>query len=112
MLSEICFQLWEATIVYFSVRRLAYGKERTELLTYITLSKLKRGGYTFSRRKKHWPGTTLVIWLGTNFFAPGWTTLLTPSPMTQFSDIAWTELDHFSPTYTSMCVHRPMCVKQ
>lgn len=104
MLAEVCFQLWESAIVYFAVRRLAYGKERTEVLTYVAWSKLKRGAYTFSRRRTHWPGVTLVIWLATNFFAPGWTTLLTPSPMTQVSELDWTELDFFSPTYTSLCV--------
>lgn len=101
-LAEICFQLWETAIEYFATRRLAYGRNRSEILTYVAWAKLKRGGYTWSRRKIRWPYVTLTIWMGTNFFAPGWTTLLTPSPMTQFTSVQWPELDMLGAAYTSL----------
>ncbi|CEH12173.1 hypothetical protein CBOM_00175 [Ceraceosorus bombacis] len=90
-ISEVCFILWGYSLSYFAIRRLAFGKERTELLTYAALAESKRAGYTLSRRKLAWPTATLLIWIGATFLAPAFATLLTPTSMSQFREVMWPE---------------------
>ncbi|UZJ55141.1 hypothetical protein CBS101457_004461 [Exobasidium rhododendri] len=81
LLGEIALILWGHSISYMAFRRLAYGKERTELLTYAAWNEMSRAGYTLSRRRPLWPVFTILIFVGNTFLPAGFSTLLTPKPM-------------------------------
>jgi hypothetical protein len=96
LLGEIALILWGHSISYMAFRRLAYGKERTELLTYAAWNEMSRAGYTLSRRRPLWPVFTLLIFIGNTFLPAGFSTLLTPKPMLVTTPYTGVELDELS----------------
>lgn len=96
LLGEIALILWGHSISYMAFRRLAYGKDRTELLTYAAWNEMSRAGYTLSRRRPLWPVFTLLIFIGNTFLPAGFSTLLTPKPMLVKVPYNGVELDQLS----------------
>lgn len=96
LLGEIALILWGHSISYMAFRRLAYGKERTELLTYAAWNEMSRAGYTLSRRRPLWPAFTLLIFIGNTFLPAGFSTLLTPKPMLVSTPYDGVEIDELS----------------
>ncbi|KAK0535066.1 hypothetical protein OC834_001647 [Tilletia horrida] len=104
ILAEACLVLWSMSISYMAFRSVVFSKEKIELLTISAWTELNRAGYTFSRRRLSWPGLTLVVWLGSLFLAPGFTTLLTPAPIVYNTTFFSTELDQLSPAFSDRVV--------
>lgn len=101
LLGEIALILWGHSIGYMAFRRLAYGKERTELLTYAAWNEMSRAGYTLSKRKPLWPICTVIIFVGNTFLPAGFSTLLTPKQMVFATPYNGVELDQLSPGFAS-----------
>ncbi|KAK0522021.1 hypothetical protein OC842_006593 [Tilletia horrida] len=99
ILAEVCLVLWSMSISYLAFRALVFSKEKVELLTISAWTELHRAGYTFSRRRLSWPVFTMAVWLGALFLGPGFTTLLTPSPIIYDTTYTSTELDQLSPAF-------------
>ncbi|KAK0544394.1 hypothetical protein OC845_005621 [Tilletia horrida] len=107
VLAELCLILWATSISYLAFRAVVFNKHRVELLTLSAWSELRRGGYTISGRKPVWPAFTLAVWVGALFLSPGFTTLITPTPL-EYNISYWNihEVDQTSRGFSTTYMNR------